>query len=83
MTYQEVLWKGKIVWVTGILSRGGRMHHTLRKYVGRAGMVQGESKNGQLLVQFKGHTRCIPAGCVSLYGTVHVAGRLTKPQTPL
>jgi hypothetical protein len=74
MTYQEVLWKGKIVWVTGILSYSGRMHMNLKKYVGRAGMVIGESKNGQLLVKFKGHTRCIPAGCLTEYGTIHQAG---------
>jgi hypothetical protein len=43
--------------------------------VGRGGKVLGESKNGRLLVQFKGHTRCIPAGCVAEYGTVKAAGR--------
>jgi hypothetical protein len=70
MTYQEVLWQGKFVWVVGILSRSGRMHRDLRQYVGRGGLVLGESKNGRLLIQFKGHTRGIPAGCVVEYGTV-------------
>jgi hypothetical protein len=42
--------------------------------VGRGGKVLGESKNGRLLVQFKGHTRGIPAGCVAEYGTVKTAG---------
>ena len=69
MTYQEVLWKGKYVWIVGIQSRSGRMHMRLRKYVGRGGMVVGESKNGQLLIRFKNHTRCIPAGCVVEYGS--------------
>ena len=69
MTYQEVLWQGKIVQVVGILSKSRRLHYALRKYVGLAGTVLGESKNGQLLVRFRGHARCIPAGCVVLYGT--------------
>ena len=74
MTYQEVLWQGKYVWVVGILSKSGRIHRDLRQYVGRGGKVLGESKNGRLLVQFKGHTRGIPAGCVAEYGTVKTAG---------
>lgn len=74
MTNQEVLWKGKTVWVVGILSRSGRLHYSLRKYVGRGGLVVGESKNNQLLIQFGNHTRAIPAGCVAEYGTVHRAG---------
>lgn len=74
MTYQEAIWKGKYVWVTGILSKSGKLHRTYRKYVGRGGMVLGESKNNMLLVQFKNHTRAIPAGCLSEYGTVHSAG---------
>jgi hypothetical protein len=74
MTNQEVLWKGKTVWIVGILSRSGRLHYGLRKYVGRGGLVVGESKNNQLLIQFGNHTRAIPAGCVAEYGTVHRAG---------
>jgi len=70
MTYQEVLWQGKLVWVTGILSRSGRLHRALKPYVGRGGVVLRESKNGQLLVQFGLQTRCVPAGCVAEYGTV-------------
>ena len=70
MTHQEVLWKNKFVWVVGILSNSGRMHRDICNYVGRGGYCLGESKNGQLLVQFKGHIRCIPAGCVVEYGTV-------------
>lgn len=74
MTYQEVLYKGKLVWVVGILSKSGKMHYDLRKYVGRGGKVLGESKNNQLLVRFKNHTRCIPAGCIAIYGDVKRAG---------
>ena len=74
MTYQEVLWKNKFIWVVGILSKSGRMHRDLRQYVGHGGLVLGESKGGRLLVQFKGHTRGIPAGCVVQYGTVKAAG---------
>lgn len=70
MTYQEVLYQGKYVWVTGILSKSGKMHYALRKYVGKGGMVIQEAKNNMLLVQFGKHTRSIPAGCVALYGTV-------------
>jgi hypothetical protein len=75
MTYQEVLWKGKQVWVVGILSKSGKLHRYLRKYVGRDGVVLGESKNGMLLVQFGKRTRCIPAGCLALYSEVYTAGK--------
>lgn len=74
MTYQEAIWKGRYVWVTGILSKSGKLHRDYRKYVGRGGMVLGESKNNMLLVQFKNHTRAIPAGCLAEYGTVKNAG---------
>lgn len=67
MTYQEVLWQGKYVWITGVKSKSGRLHRYVAKYVGRGGAVVGEAKNGMLLVQFKSHTRAIPAGCVCLY----------------
>jgi len=73
MTYQEALWQGKYVWVTGILSKRGRIHMSLRPYVGCGGMVLKESKNGQLLVQFRqNHTRCIPAGCIAEYSVTKV-----------
>lgn len=79
MTYQEVLWQDRLVWVVGILSRSGRMHYNLRKYVGRGGRVIRESKNGQLLVEFgRGHQRSIPAGCLAEYGLVHRAGSPRK-----
>ena len=68
MTYQEVLWQGKLVWVTGIVSKSGKCHRYVRKFVGRGGVVKGESKNGMLLVEFGPRkVRAIPAGCVTLY----------------
>jgi len=69
MTYQEALWKNKRVWVVSIMSKSGRMHRYVRKYIGRSGMVLGEAKNNMLLIQFRNHTRCIPAGCVVDYNT--------------
>lgn len=74
MTSQEVLWQGKRVWVVGILSRSGRLHHKLKKYVGLSGVVLKESKNNQLLIKFRKHTRAIPAGCLVEYGSVDIAG---------
>lgn len=69
MTYQEALWKGKYVWVVSMLSKSGTIHSYVRKYVGRGGNVVGEAKNGMLLIQFRNHTRSIPAGCVAPYNT--------------
>ena len=68
MTYQEVLWQDKLVWVTGIVSKSGKCHRYVRKYVGRGGVVLREAKNGMLQVQFKrNQVRNIPAGCLTLY----------------
>lgn len=64
MTYQESIWKGKKVLVIGILSKSGKIHMKLKRYVGRTGIVKKESKNGMLLIEFKSHFRSIPAGCV-------------------
>ncbi len=69
MTLQEVLWQGKFVWVVSILSKSGKIHRYVRKYVGRGACILGEAKNGMLLLQFKNHTRAIPAGCVVEYST--------------
>lgn len=73
MTYQEALWKDKYVWVVGMLSKSGKLHRYVQKYVGRGGVVLKESKNGMLLVRFKTHTRAIPAGCLTVYGSVKIA----------
>ena len=67
MTHQEALWQGKYVWVVSLMSKSGRMHRYVRKYVGRGGKVLRESKNNMLLIQFKNHKRAIPAGCVIDY----------------
>lgn len=79
MTYQEVLWQGKLVWVTGILSKSGKIHRYVRLYVGRGGMVKRESKNGMLLVSFgNNRVRAIPAGCLTLYNETSHAGQQKK-----
>lgn len=79
MTYQETLWQGKYVWIVSLMSKSGKMHRYVRKYVGRAGLVIGEAKNGMLLIRFKNsygstHTRAIPAGCVVDDGSVSESG---------
>lgn len=75
MTYQEVLWQGKLVWVTGIVSRSGKCHRYVRKFVGRGGVVKREAKNGMLLIDFgRNRERAIPAGCVTLYTEANWAG---------
>ncbi len=75
MTYQEVLWAGKIVWVVSLLSKSGKIHRYLRKYVGKHGIVRGEAKNGTLLIEFSDRrTRAVPAGCVADFETPTVAG---------
>lgn len=67
MTYQETIWKNKYVWVVSLMSKSGKMHRYVKKYIGRGGFVLGESKNNMLLIRFKTHTRAIPAGCVVEY----------------
>ncbi len=73
MTYQEALWQGRYVWVVSLMSRRGKMHRYVRPYVGRGGRVLGEAKNGMLLIEFKTHTRAIPAGCVVDYNVPKAA----------
>ena len=78
MTYQDRIWKGKTVWVVSIMSKQGRIHRYLKKYIGRGGYVLGTSKNNMLLIEFGStssksrHTRSIPASCVTLYGTKQI-----------
>ena len=72
MTHQETIWQGRYIWVVSIMSKSGKIHRYVRKYVGRSGEVLGEAKNGMLLIQFKNqhgaeHIRSIPAGCVVDY----------------
>lgn len=68
MTYLECLWEGKSVLVVSILSKNGRIHTRIKPWIGRSGMVIGESKNNQLLVRFRLGKKTvhvsIPPGCV-------------------
>jgi hypothetical protein len=75
MTYQEILWQNKLVWVVSLLSRSGKIHRYLKPYIGRGGLVVGEAKNGMLLIEFglKKELRAIPAGCVIKYVDVSAA----------
>lgn len=68
MTYQETLYKGKIVLVYSLKSKSGKLHFYVKKYVGRHGFVVQEAKNGMLQVKFKTHVRNIPAGCLHIVG---------------
>ena len=79
MTHQEVIWKGKYVWVTGIMSKSGKAHRYVARFVGRGGIVEGQSKNGMLLVRFTRRNsemvRSIPAGCLTLYTEIKWSSR--------
>lgn len=82
MTPQEIQYQGKRVYVTGIVSKSGNIHTYVKRYVARSGLVIGQSKNGMLLIKFTNkryqtHTRCIPAGCVTLL-PVRCAGQPRK-----
>ena len=68
MTYQETLYKGKVVLVCSLKSKSGKLHMYVKKYVGRIGFVTAEAKNGMLQVKFKSHVRNIPAGCLHIVG---------------
>lgn len=46
------------------MSKSGKIHLYVKKYIDRFGLVKGEAKNGMLLIRFKEHTRSIPVGCV-------------------
>jgi len=73
MTQQETIWINKYVWVTGIVSKSGKVHQYVAKYVGRGGFVEREAKNGMLQVRFThngGSIINIPAGCLTLYTEV-------------
>lgn len=76
MTPREVEYKDKIVVVVSLVSRSGRIHMYVRRYMGRFGQVVGEAKNGMLLIQFGkcGGHRAIPAGCVVLASDMQLAG---------
>lgn len=68
-TYQECIWQDKTVLVVSMLSKSGKVHAYVKRFVGRRGTVLGEAKNGMLLIRFQ-MTKyfrkeiAIPAGCV-------------------
>lgn len=68
MTYQETLYKGKMVLVYSLKSKSGKFHFYIKKYIGKHGIVVKEAKNGMLQVKFKTHVRNIPAGCLYIIG---------------
>ncbi len=80
MTAQETLWAGKKVLVVSMVSKSGKVHYYLRKYVGMHGRFVREAKNGMLLIRFaskKGNIdRSIPAGCCMQTGTKDLLSRM-------
>lgn len=55
--------------VVSMMSKSGKFHTYVKRFVGRRGYVLGEAKNGMLLIRFQmsNHFRktiSIPAGCV-------------------
>lgn len=84
MTYQECIYKGKKVMITGIISRSGKLHSHVTRYVGSICRVLGDAKNGMLLLhvpigRFHPTFRkiSVPAGCVTLISEIKQA---KKPQ---
>ena len=68
-TYQECIWQGKTVLAVSMLSKSGKVHSYIKRFVGRRGYVLREAKNGMLLIRFQmskhfRKTISIPAGCV-------------------
>jgi hypothetical protein len=65
VTYQECIWKDRFVWVVGWVAKSGRLHPHVVPYVGCAGYVVREAKNGMLIVRFnEKEDLSIPAGCL-------------------
>lgn len=68
-TYQECIWQDKTVLVVSMMSKSGKVHTYVKRFVGRRGYVLGEAKNGMLLIRFQMSKRfkktiSIPSGCV-------------------
>ena len=68
-TYQECIWQDKPVLVVSMISKSGKVHAYVKRFVGRRGLVLREAKNGMLLIRFQmskhfRKTISIPAGCV-------------------
>lgn len=78
MTYQECSWKDKTIMVVSMMSKSGKVHTYVKRFVGRQGYVLGEAKNGMLLIRFQmskyfRKTISIPAGCVIEWTEVQFA----------
>lgn len=76
MTFQEVIYKDKILLVHGMMSFGGKVHPHVRKFVGKTGVCLGEAKNGMLLIKFpqkNSPVRAIPTGCCTILDNVDFA----------
>ena len=77
-TYQECIWQDKTVLVVSMISKSGKVHSYVKRFVGRRGYVLREAKNGMLLIRFQMNKRfkktiAIPSGCVIEWTEVHFA----------
>lgn len=77
-TYQECIWQDKTVLVVSMMSKSGKVHAYVKRFVGRRGYVLREAKNGMLLIRFQmtkyfRKTISIPAGCVIEWAEVPFA----------
>lgn len=73
MTNLEKIWADKHVFVYSMMSKSGKIHSYVRRWIGRIGVVVRESKNNQLLVkfgisQYKRKYIAIPPGCLKQLG---------------
>ena len=79
MTYQETIWQGRLVWITGLRSKNGKLPRYVANFVGLGGLVTKEAKNCMLLVLFSNNTtRSIPAGCLTAYSKAECS-KVSKP----
>lgn len=73
MTHLETIWQDKHVIVYSMMSKSGKLHAHVRRWIGRIGIVMRESKNNQLIVKFgispyKKKYIAIPPGCLKQLG---------------
>lgn len=83
MTHLESIWNDKHVFVHSMMSKSGKIHTHVRKWIGKIGIVVRESKNNQLLVKFNitTHKRkyiAIPPGCLVELGDENLVFVLPK-----
>lgn len=78
MTYQECICQGKMVICHSIISKSGKPHPYVMKYVGRTGVVSRESKNNMLMIKFNMSQhiikRILIPACVQLIEETELAG---------